>query len=44
MAVLPEWLHGLKPTDRISPDLEKKKAWFMVKKDVARVGIACGDG
>jgi len=39
VAILPQWLRGLKPTDKLFPGLEKKKCWFMVKKDLERVGI-----
>ena len=38
-AVLPDWLHGLKPSQKLFPSLERKKAWFMVKRDLERVGI-----
>lgn len=38
-AILPEWLKGLKPTDKLFKGLERKKAWFMIKKDLERVGI-----
>lgn len=37
--VLPLWLQGLKRTDRLFPRLERKKTWYMVKQDLARVGI-----
>lgn len=39
VAVLPEWLKGLKPTDKLFPGFERKKAWLMVKRDLERVGI-----
>ena len=38
-ATLPEWLNGLKPSDKLFPKLERKKAWLMVKKDLERVKI-----
>lgn len=38
-AVLPSWLHGLKPSQKLFSGLERKKAWFMVKRDLERVGI-----
>jgi integrase len=37
--VLPEWLRGLRPTDRLFPGLAGKKTWLMVRKDLERVGI-----
>lgn len=39
VAVLPGWLKGLKPIDKLFPGFERKKAWLMVKKDLERVGI-----
>lgn len=39
VAVLREWLHGLKPADKPFPKLGSRKAWLMVKKDLERVGI-----
>ncbi len=38
-AALPEWLKGLKPSDKLFPNLERKKAWLMVKRDLERVEI-----
>jgi integrase len=37
---LREWLCGMKRTDKLFPGLEKKKTWYMVKKDLERAGIA----
>ena len=39
VAMLPAWLHGIKPSAKLFPNLEKKKTWLMVKKDLARIGI-----
>lgn len=39
VAVLPSWLKGLEPTQKLFPGLDRKKAWSMVKKDLERVGI-----
>src|SRR3990170_3058777 len=36
---LREWLVGLASTRKLFPDLELKKTWLMVKKDLERVGI-----
>jgi hypothetical protein len=36
---LPQWLRGMKQSDRLFPALEGKKTWLMVKKDLERVGI-----
>jgi site-specific recombinase XerD len=40
VAVLAEWLPTLGPDELLFPKLERKKTWFMVKKDLERVGIA----
>lgn len=40
VAMLREWLKGLKPSDKLFPNLVRKKTWFMVRKDLERVGIA----
>lgn len=39
VAVLPEWTAGLKPSEKLFPKLERRKAWLMVKKDLERVGL-----
>ncbi len=39
VAMLREWIKGLKPTDKLFPNLDRKKTWFMVRKDLERVGI-----
>jgi integrase len=39
VAVLRDWLHGLKPSEKLFPMLERRKAWLMVKRDLERVGI-----
>ncbi len=36
---LPGWLKGLRPSDKLFPKLERRKAWLMVKLDLERVGI-----
>jgi len=33
------WLQGRKPAEKLFPLLELKKTWFMVKKNLDRVGI-----
>lgn len=40
ISVLPGWLEGIGPDELLFPDLARKKTWFMVQKDLARVGIA----
>ncbi|WP_417850278.1 tyrosine-type recombinase/integrase [Thalassoglobus sp.] len=37
--LLTSWLKGFKPKQKLFPDLEKKRTWLMVKKDLERVGI-----
>lgn len=39
VVALREWLQGLKPSDKLFPKLERRKAWLMVKLDLERVGI-----
>lgn len=39
VAMLREWIKGLKPTDKLFPNLDRKKTWFMVRRDLERVGI-----
>jgi integrase len=34
-----EWIVGKQPTDKLFPRLDRKKTWFVVKKDLARAGI-----
>ena len=36
---LRKWFVGMKPTQKLFPILERKKTWFMVRKDLERVGI-----
>jgi integrase len=39
VAMLTVWLPEYVPGEKLFPKLEKKKAWFMVKKDLERIGI-----
>ena len=39
VAMLRDWLKGMKPTDRLFPRLAGKKTWVMVKNDLERAGI-----
>jgi len=39
VAVLREWLAELSPGKKLFPNVERKKTWFMVKKDLERAGI-----
>ncbi len=39
IAVLPDWLQGIEPGNKLFPGLEKKRTWLMVKKDLERAGI-----
>jgi integrase len=39
VAMLRQWLKELEPGQKLFPKLERKKTWFMVKKDLERVGI-----
>lgn len=39
VAMLSEWLPPLAADEKLFPKLERKKTWFMVKKDLERVGI-----
>jgi integrase len=34
-----EWVKGLEPCDKLFPQLDRRKTWLMVKKDLERVGI-----
>ncbi len=40
VGMLPEWLVGLTPAEKLFPNLDRKKTWCMVRKDLERVGIA----
>jgi site-specific recombinase XerD len=37
--MLREWLKGVTTTEKLFPLLDRKKVWFMVKKDLERAGI-----
>jgi site-specific recombinase XerD len=39
VALLAEWLPSLGDEEKLFPKLERKKTWFMVKKDLERAGI-----
>ena len=39
VVMLRQWLKGLEKDQKLFPKLERKKTWFMVKKDLERVGI-----
>ena len=39
IAVLPEWLSGLKPDQPLFPSLLNQRAYLMVKADLERIGI-----
>ena len=39
VAMLREWLKGMKLRESLFPRLDRKKTWLMVKKDLERVGI-----
>jgi hypothetical protein len=39
VAMLPGWLQGLAPGEKLFPRLAVREAWIMVKKDLERVGI-----
>ena len=39
VALLAEWFVGFGPQAKLFPELENKKTWLMVKKDLERVGI-----
>jgi integrase len=34
-----KWMKGLEPCDKLFPQLDRRKTWLMVKKDLERVGI-----
>lgn len=40
VAMLRQWLKGLEPRQKLFPKLERKKTWFMVKKDPERIGVS----
>jgi integrase len=40
VAVLREWVARIPPSQKLFPDLDRKKTWLMVRKDLERVGIA----
>lgn len=40
VAVLREWVARIPPSQKLFPNLEHKKTWLMVRKDLERVGIA----
>ena len=37
--LLPQWLKGLEPADKLFPMLDRRKTWLMLKKDLERAGI-----
>jgi len=37
--LLPGWMQKLKPTEKLFPKLEKRKAWLMVKTDLEAAGL-----
>lgn len=39
VAMLRQWLRGMKPDQPLFPKLAKRRTWLMVKKDLERVGI-----
>ncbi|QDU45188.1 Tyrosine recombinase XerC [Symmachiella dynata] len=39
VGMLREWLKGIPPGEKLFPNLDRKKTWFMVQKDLERVGI-----
>jgi site-specific recombinase XerD len=39
VAMLREWMAGMEPEDHLFLNLDRKKTWLMVKKDLERVGI-----
>jgi len=39
VVALREWMHCLKPADKLFPKLERRKAWLMVKQDIERGDI-----
>ena len=40
VAMLRVWLHGVAPSVKLFPLLDRKKVWLMVKKDLEQAGIA----
>jgi len=39
VAELRDWLREMQPQDKLFPNLDRKKTWLMVKKDLERIGI-----
>jgi integrase len=39
VVMLRDWLKGLAPSDMLFPQLDRRKTWLMVKKDLERAGI-----
>jgi len=39
VAMLREWLAGMADSEKLFPKLDRRKTWFMVKRDLERVGI-----
>lgn len=39
VAMLKEWIPGIKPSQKLFPKLERRKTWHMVKLDLERVGL-----
>ncbi len=46
VGMLREWLAGMPEGEKLFPRLDRRKTWFMVKRDLERVGIPyeTGDG
>jgi len=40
VVALRQWVAGMSPGQKLFPDLDRKKTWLMVRKDLERVGIA----
>ncbi|MCA9102376.1 MAG: tyrosine-type recombinase/integrase [Planctomycetales bacterium] len=40
VAMIREWTTGLGPDEPLFPELDRKRTWLMVKKDLERAGIA----
>lgn len=40
VAIFRQWLPGTAPDAKLFPKLDLRKTWFMVKKDLERIGIA----
>ena len=39
LEILPDWLEGMNPSERLFPKLDRRKTWVMVKKDLESAGI-----